>query len=1047
MAGIGEVRGSTAYGSINNFDVVNDTGHECHGFEIELEDLDSTEITYTFDWNHYGKSKCVRGTTAAGKPATFVRWESAKNANGTWAAFTAIPAGPIAPTDGHQFTNPNVNFGGEHFGVGYRRNPTAVRYFWLLADATGALVRGPEVQISTPVFNYAPPGAGVVAQVQAVIVPPVPEAPPPKEFGDPMWVKEIRTTTHNAEKVKLRDLVSDDPNDPNDPNWRNGEPDEVEVEWQLLQTDYNKGDGGANGALAAAPEGLDNGNEVVTRRYEFFKYTGPIDDETGEAKADNVGPDGIHGDGVKTIGGVEVDLSMVEVVGDYIGAQMAAFDANGEVGLIDQVPDGELNAEYPARTVIISGAGPFTATTQGELPAGMDFDTVTGVLSGTPAEAGTFSLTVNAQEGAAPVKTKTYSFIITAGGVEPPAQSVVDTSSSPAAGGSTVGGGTYLNGTNITVSATANAGYRFVNWSDNGAIVSNAASYTFVTTVNRVLVANFVAVHTIATSAAPANLGSTSGGGIFDAGASVTVVAVANAGATFVNWTEAGAEVSTAASYTFTATASRSLVANFVPVNVTIATSAAPVNGGVLSGGGTVASGTAVTLHATANAGYAFVNWAENGAEVSTSPAYSFTATADRTLVAQFAASFTVGTNASPIQGGTTAGGGAFASGANVTVTATPAAGFSFVSWTEGGTIVSTTPAYTFTVGGSRALVANFQQVTTPVFAAGTYQGLVGTPVTATVRTGGLITLTTVPGTRTVSGSLVLGEKKTSLRAVVDSVGHAQIVLRRSGASALTVDLQFAEANGFAGTIADGANTTAFAARPCPYSAANPLAEWPGDFTHLIGFPRHLRPPLPVGTGTHKITSRGAVRIVGKLSDGTSYSTSSLVTDANHFALYDATKLAGQPGFVLGEITLANTGSIDSGSPMRWKPANAQPAGRFDFHFDRYNKPARGTTVLPADPGVHNLNVMAFNPIGGLLGGWQMILPPTNVATDLGTGPGPISLRIAAKDGVISGKLTDGTVVRPFTGIVWQSTGAGFAIVPGTSDTISLQIQAIYTGP
>lgn len=29
---------STAYGTLNNFDVVNDTGSRCHGFEIEIED-------------------------------------------------------------------------------------------------------------------------------------------------------------------------------------------------------------------------------------------------------------------------------------------------------------------------------------------------------------------------------------------------------------------------------------------------------------------------------------------------------------------------------------------------------------------------------------------------------------------------------------------------------------------------------------------------------------------------------------------------------------------------------------------------------------------------------------------------------------------------------------------------------------------------------------------------------------------------------------------------------------------------------------------------
>ena len=46
------VEASTAYGTLNNFDVVNDTDRECHGFEIEIEDVRSTDITYTYDWNH-----------------------------------------------------------------------------------------------------------------------------------------------------------------------------------------------------------------------------------------------------------------------------------------------------------------------------------------------------------------------------------------------------------------------------------------------------------------------------------------------------------------------------------------------------------------------------------------------------------------------------------------------------------------------------------------------------------------------------------------------------------------------------------------------------------------------------------------------------------------------------------------------------------------------------------------------------------------------------------------------------------------------------------
>jgi hypothetical protein len=63
---------------------------------------------------------------------------------------------------------------------------------------------------------------------------------------------------------------------------------------------------------------------------------------------------------------------------------------------------------------------------------------------------------------------------------------------------------------------------------------------------------------------------------------------------------------------------------------------------------------------------------------------------------------------ASPAASGTVLGGGFFQIGGNVTVTATPAAGYIFTNWTDGGTVVSSSPSYTFAVSASRTLVANF---------------------------------------------------------------------------------------------------------------------------------------------------------------------------------------------------------------------------------------------------------------------------------------------------------------------------------------------------
>ena len=36
------------FGTLSNFDVFNDTGEETHGFEIELDGISSSDISYTF---------------------------------------------------------------------------------------------------------------------------------------------------------------------------------------------------------------------------------------------------------------------------------------------------------------------------------------------------------------------------------------------------------------------------------------------------------------------------------------------------------------------------------------------------------------------------------------------------------------------------------------------------------------------------------------------------------------------------------------------------------------------------------------------------------------------------------------------------------------------------------------------------------------------------------------------------------------------------------------------------------------------------------------
>ena len=74
------------------------------------------------------------------------------------------------------------------------------------------------------------------------------------------------------------------------------------------------------------------------------------------------------------------------------------------------------------------------------------------------------------------------------------------------------------------------------------------------------------------------------------------------------------------------------------PLPDTISVTASPTDGGTVSPGGTYASCTPRTVTATANSGYTFANWTQNGNVVSMSTSYTFTLTGDIALVANFVA-------------------------------------------------------------------------------------------------------------------------------------------------------------------------------------------------------------------------------------------------------------------------------------------------------------------------------------------------------------------------------------------------------------------------
>ena len=210
---------------------------------------------------------------------------------------------------------------------------------------------------------------------------------------------------------------------------------------------------------------------------------------------------------------------------------------------------------------------------------------------------------------------------------------------SESVGGTAEGTASYLFGDTAEVKATAETGYYFVNWTDeNGKEVSKNATYSFtVGDEDYKYKANFkIYEYEIAVSSD--GHGTVSGGGTYEHFEDVTVTATESTGYHFYNWTENGSEVSRSAEYSFEVDGARNLVANFEINKYTISVTAG--KNGSVSGNNTYDHGMIATVKAVPDTGYHFVNWTENGKEVSTSEMYSFEATSSRTLEANFAINY-----------------------------------------------------------------------------------------------------------------------------------------------------------------------------------------------------------------------------------------------------------------------------------------------------------------------------------------------------------------------------------------------------------------------
>lgn len=211
-------------------------------------------------------------------------------------------------------------------------------------------------------------------------------------------------------------------------------------------------------------------------------------------------------------------------------------------------------------------------------------------------------------------------------------------------GGTTSGDGIYLQGDTVTVTATANAGFEFTHWLENGEIVSSDAIYRFVADNNRMLLADFqIHYFQILVEAMPAIGAKVSGSGAYSAQDTVTLNATPANGYAFIGWECEGEMLSDQPTYRFVPERDMLIVAQTKKLTTTVSANAFPMEGGTISGVGEYRVGERVTLTAIPNEGYDFHQWVdENQSTVSLERTFSFTAGEDVRYTALFGNKITV---------------------------------------------------------------------------------------------------------------------------------------------------------------------------------------------------------------------------------------------------------------------------------------------------------------------------------------------------------------------------------------------------------------------
>ena len=282
--------------------------------------------------------------------------------------------------------------------------------------------------------------------------------------------------------------------------------------------------------------------------------------------------------------------------------------------------------------------------------------------------------------------------------------------------GTVTGGGTYTYGATATLTATPATNCHFVQWNDADTHATRTVTVTGDATYTATFAYNPLTVTLAVNDTAMGTTNPAPGIYTFNVGDTITATALAATGHSFQTWSIPGVTLpnlnANPLSVVIPAEAagmSINITAMFTVNNYTITVVANDSTRGTVTGSGTYAYGTEVTITATPAQHYFLMQWSDGDTHLTR----TITVTHDATYTATFRArpQHSVIVNASV--GGTVTGSGLYYEDDIVTISATPDEYYAFVSWVDHNqNVVYTEPTVTFPMSTTDiVLTALFEQV------------------------------------------------------------------------------------------------------------------------------------------------------------------------------------------------------------------------------------------------------------------------------------------------------------------------------------------------